>query len=102
MPYDDETLEAAAQMLERLGGNHIYQFAWRRGAQRIRALKSDVGCKVLNDSDKQIGTTAPDRCAHGSLPRNSGCRTSGEESEEGLCAEGISPAVNAGAQVGAK
>ena len=53
--YDDETLELAAQLLERLGGNTIYQKAWRAGAKRIRDLKklTDDG-KKLTDNRSQI------------------------------------------------
>jgi hypothetical protein len=52
--YDDDTLEAAAQLLERLAGNSLYQSAWRAGAKRIRNLKNDVKAKHLNDEREQI------------------------------------------------
>lgn len=52
--YDDETLEAAAQLLERLAGNSLYQSAWRAGAKRIRNLKNADEPKVLNDEREQI------------------------------------------------
>lgn len=57
--FDDETLEAAAQMLERLGGNSLYQSAWRAGAKRIRALKNLKNKdEVLNDSAEQIRSSS--------------------------------------------
>lgn len=55
--YDDETLEAAAEMLEKLGGNSLYQYAWRAGAKKIRELKllkNDDAPSILNESDEQI------------------------------------------------
>lgn len=52
--YDDDTLEAAAQLLERLAGNSLYQSAWRAGAKRIRNLKNAGDAKVLNDEREQI------------------------------------------------
>jgi hypothetical protein len=56
--FDDTTLDAAAELLERMAGNTIYQAAWRAGAKRIRALKvlKDNG-EVLKDSGNQITTT---------------------------------------------
>lgn len=55
--YDDETLEAAAQLLERMAGNSIYEKAWRAGARKIRSLKNvaDSGEK-LTDSAEQISS----------------------------------------------
>lgn len=53
--YDDETLEAAAQLLEHLGGNTIYEKAWRAGAKRIRDLKKLTrDDKKLTDNREQI------------------------------------------------
>jgi hypothetical protein len=54
MTYDNDTLEAAAQLLERLAGNSLYQSAWRAGAKRIRNLKNADEAKVLNDEREQI------------------------------------------------
>jgi hypothetical protein len=54
MTYDNDTLEAAAQLLERLAGNSLYQSAWRAGAKRIRNLKNANEAKVLNDERGQI------------------------------------------------
>jgi hypothetical protein len=53
--YDDDTLEAAAQLLERLAGNSVYEKAWRSGAKRIRLLKklTSDGAK-LTDKREQI------------------------------------------------
>lgn len=56
--YDDETLEAAAEMLEKLAGNSIYQKAWKAGAKRIRSLKK-LTCEheKLTDKPEQICST---------------------------------------------
>lgn len=57
--YDDETLEAAAQLLEQLAGNSLYRSAWRAGAKRIRDLKcvkDEDERKVLNDEREQISS----------------------------------------------
>ena len=62
MAYDDETLEAAAQLLDRMAGNSIYQFAWRAGAKRIRGLKSDAKRKVLNDTREQLVSESSGEC----------------------------------------
>jgi hypothetical protein len=53
--YDDETLEAAAQLLERTAGNSIYEKAWRAGAKKIRSLKK-LTCddEKLTDKPAQI------------------------------------------------
>lgn len=57
-PFDDATLEAAAQLLERTAGNPIYQAAWRAGAKRIRALKNLKDSReVLKDEEQQISST---------------------------------------------
>ena len=56
--FDEETLEAAAEMLERLAGNTVYQAAWRAGAKRIRALKKlKAEDEVLKDTRKEISFT---------------------------------------------
>lgn len=53
--YDDETLEAAAQLLERLAGNSIYEKAWRTGAKRIRDMKKLTSEREkLTDEREQI------------------------------------------------
>jgi hypothetical protein len=53
--FDDETLEAAAQLLERTAGNSIYRAAWRAGAKKIRALKNlKDDSEILKDSSEQI------------------------------------------------
>lgn len=53
--FDDATLEAAAELLERMAGNTIYQAAWRAGAKRIRGLKVlKSGGEVLKDNQEQI------------------------------------------------
>lgn len=62
MVYDDDTLEAAAQLLDRMAGNSIYQFAWRAGAKRIRSLKSDAKRKVLNDTREQLVSESSGEC----------------------------------------
>jgi hypothetical protein len=55
--FDDDTLEAAAQLLERTAGNRLYEAAWRAGAKRIRALKNlKSGAEVLNDNPEQISS----------------------------------------------
>ncbi len=55
MRYDDETLEAAAQLLERLAGNSVYEKAWRSGAKRIRRLKELTSDRAkLTDKREQI------------------------------------------------
>jgi hypothetical protein len=55
--YDDKTLEAAAQLLERLAGNSVYEKAWRAGARRIRDLKKLTGCdEKLTDRTEQISS----------------------------------------------
>ena len=51
--FDDATLEAAAELLERLAGNTIYQAAWKSGAKHIRALK------VLKDNEELLKDNAP-------------------------------------------
>jgi hypothetical protein len=57
--FDDETLEAAAQLLERLAGNSLYRSAWRAGAKRIRAMKNlKVSGEVLNDRTPQISSSS--------------------------------------------
>jgi len=59
MAFDDETLEAAAQMLERLAGNSLYRSAWRAGAKRIRSLKNlKPKNEVLNDGAEQISSSS--------------------------------------------
>lgn len=56
--FDDATLEAAAELLERMAGNPIYQSAWRAGAKRIRALKVlKNNSEVLKDNVPQISST---------------------------------------------
>lgn len=56
--FDDDTLEAAAQLLERTAGNPIYQAAWRAGAKRIRALKNlKDSAEILKDDAHQISST---------------------------------------------
>ncbi|MCK1430891.1 hypothetical protein [Bradyrhizobium sp. 87] len=53
--FDEETLEAAAQLLERSAGNTLYEAAWRAGAKRIRALKKSKGNdEILKDGCAQI------------------------------------------------
>lgn len=53
--FDNDTLEAAAELLERSAGNPIYQAAWRAGAKRIRALKDlKNNSEVLKDNAEQI------------------------------------------------
>lgn len=56
--YDDETLEAAAEMLEKLAGNSVYEKAWKAGAKRIRSLKK-LTCEdeKLTDNAEQICST---------------------------------------------
>lgn len=55
MAFDNETLEAAAQLLERLGGNDVYMRAWKAGAKRIRGLKKlTSGDEKLTDNPEQI------------------------------------------------
>jgi hypothetical protein len=59
MSYDNETLEAAAVLLERLSGNSIYEKAWRTGARRIRALKKlTAEDEKLTDSASQISQSS--------------------------------------------
>lgn len=61
--FDDDTLEAAAQLLERLAGNHVYKFAWRAGAKRIRALKNlKSNVEILNDASEQISKSSAHPC----------------------------------------
>lgn len=53
--FDNDTLEAAAQMLERLGGNPIYEKAWRAGAKKLRAMKKlTPETPKLTDKPEQI------------------------------------------------
>jgi hypothetical protein len=53
--FDDDTLEVAAQLLERSAGNTLYEAAWRAGAKKIRALKNSAdGMKILKDDRQQI------------------------------------------------
>lgn len=57
--FDDNTLEAAAQLLERTAGNSLYQAAWRAGAKRIRALKNlKTENTILKDSEQQISSSS--------------------------------------------
>lgn len=57
--FDDATLEAAAQLLERMAGNHVYQFAWRAGAKRIREMKNlKDSAVILNDTPEQISSSS--------------------------------------------
>lgn len=57
--FDDDTLEAAAQLLERTAGNSLYQAAWRAGAKRIRALKNlKTENTILKDSEQQISSSS--------------------------------------------
>lgn len=59
MSFDDETLEAAAQLLERTAGNSLYQAAWRAGAKKIRALKNSAdGAQILKDERAQISNSS--------------------------------------------
>lgn len=53
--FDEATLEAAAQLLERMAGNIVYQSAWRTAAKRIRAMKNLKDApEILKDNTKQI------------------------------------------------
>jgi hypothetical protein len=53
--FDDDTLEAAAQLLERAAGNTLYQSAWRAGAKKIRSLKNlKDSQQILKDDRQQI------------------------------------------------
>lgn len=55
--FDEATLEAAAQLLERMAGNTVYRAAWRTGAKRIRALKNLKDTpEVLKDNPSQISS----------------------------------------------
>jgi hypothetical protein len=57
--FDDETLEAAAQLLETTAGNSLYRSAWRAGAKRIRALKNlKDGDAILKDGRGQISNSS--------------------------------------------
>jgi hypothetical protein len=57
--FDDDTLEAAAQLLERTAGNSIYEAAWRAGAKRIRALKNlKEPNEILKDGVQQISSNS--------------------------------------------
>lgn len=57
--FDDQTLEAAAQLLERAAGNTLYQAAWRAGAKKIRALKnSKDSAQILKDERAQISNSS--------------------------------------------
>lgn len=57
--FDDETLEAAAGLLENIAGNSLYRAAWRAGAKRIRALKNlKDSAEVLKDSAQQISSSS--------------------------------------------
>lgn len=57
--FDDDTLEAAAQLLEKLAGNKVYESAWRAGAKKIRALKIlKTDGQKLNDSLDQISSSS--------------------------------------------
>ncbi|MGM4997827.1 hypothetical protein AB8A05_04115 [Tardiphaga sp. 538_B7_N1_4] len=51
-----ETLELAAQKLERLAGSEVYRFAFRRAARAIRELKPE--CRkikeICNEEEQQI------------------------------------------------
>lgn len=63
MPYDDETLEAAAELLERLGGNYMYEKAWKAGAKKIRALKKLTSePQKLTDSREELVANAGYGC----------------------------------------
>jgi hypothetical protein len=53
--FDDDTLEAAAQLLERHSGNELYMKAWKTGAKLIRGLKAD---QKLNDKSEQISSSS--------------------------------------------
>jgi len=57
--FDDDTLEAAAQLLERSAGNTLYEAAWRAGAKKIRALKnSKDSSQILKDGRGQISNSS--------------------------------------------
>jgi hypothetical protein len=57
--FDDDTLEAAAQLLERSAGNTLYEAAWRAGAKKIRALKnSKESVSILKDGRAQISNSS--------------------------------------------
>lgn len=57
--FDDETLEAAAQLLERSAGNALYEAAWRAGAKKIRALKNSADdVQNLKDGRDQISNSS--------------------------------------------
>jgi hypothetical protein len=56
--FDDDTLEAAAQLLETTAGNTLYQSAWRAAAKKIRALKNlKDGDLILKDERAQISNS---------------------------------------------
>ena len=48
----NRALEEAAQRIERLAGNQVYQQAWRRAAKVVRQLK------MLTDNEEQISSTS--------------------------------------------
>jgi len=55
MTLDDDTLEAAAQMLEQTAGNALYRAAWRSGAKKIRRMKIlKERDEILKDGQAQI------------------------------------------------
>jgi len=57
--FDDDTLEAAAQLLERSAGNTLYEAAWRAGAKKIRALKKPKDNEqILKDGGQQISNSS--------------------------------------------
>jgi uncharacterized protein with NAD-binding domain and iron-sulfur cluster len=57
--FDDDTLEAAAELLERSAGNTLYEAAWRAGAKKIRALKnSKESVSILKDGRAQISNSS--------------------------------------------
>lgn len=60
MILDDDTLEAAAQMLEQTAGNALYRAAWRAAAKKIRRMKilKDKD-EILKDGAKQISELSP-------------------------------------------
>lgn len=47
----ERTIEAAAKQIEDMGGNEVYQQAWRKAARMLRNRKDRIVSELLADSE---------------------------------------------------
>lgn len=47
----ERTIEVAAKQIEDMGGNEVYQQAWRKAARMLRNRKDRIVSELLADSE---------------------------------------------------